>query len=226
MTERIAALRRRIPPERAALVAVSGVDGAGKGFVVERLTAELARRGVRAAVAHMDGWLNLPARRFSEEDSARHFYENAVRFEEMFEGLVLPLRANRSIRLEADFTEERASDYRPHVYAFEDVDVILLEGIFLLQPRFLPLYDLSIWVDCTLETALERAVSRSQEGLSPEETVRAYRSIYFPAQEIHRQRDRPEAAADLVFANDPRLETSASGPASKPRWARRDARRS
>ena len=143
--------------------------------------------------------------RFDPAHPAEHFYRHAFRFDEMFERLILPLRDRRSIRLEADFTEETATAYRKHVYAFEDVDVVLLEGIYLLRHDFRPRYDLAIWIDCTFETAIERAIARGQEGLPPEETVRAFRTIYLPAQEIHFARDDPKAAADLVVANDPRL---------------------
>lgn len=67
-------------------------------------------------------------------------------------------------------------------------------------------YDLSLWIDCSFETALERALARGQEGLDREATVEAYRTIYFPAQEIHFARDEPKRAASRIVRNDPRLE--------------------
>jgi len=48
-------------------------------------------------------------------------------------------------------------------------------------------YDLSFWVSCSFETALAIVVARAQEGLTPAEKVKAYRTIYCPAQEIHLQ---------------------------------------
>ena len=203
--EAVLAARRRVPVRRAALVAVSGIDASGKGFVSERLAARLEAGRLRVALTGLDGWLNLPPVRFDPAHPAEHFYRNAFRFDEMFERLILPLRDQRSIRLEADFTEETATAYRKHVYAFEGVDVVLLEGIYLLRADFRSRYDLTLWIDCTFETAIERAVARGQEGLAPEETVRAFRTIYLPAQEIHFAHDDPKAAADLVVANDPRL---------------------
>ena len=205
LTSAVAGAAVRTAGERAALVAISGIDGAGKGYVAAKLAARLEEDGLRVALTGVDGWLNLPGKRFDPSNPAEYFYLHAIRFDEMFDRLILPLRDRRSIRLEADFTEETATAYRKHVYAWENVDVVLLEGIYLLRPEFLPRYDLAVWIDCTLETALERAISRGQEGLPPEETVRAFRSIYFPAQEIHFARDEPKRAADLVLVNDPRL---------------------
>ena len=80
--------------------------------------------------------------------------------------------------------------------------MILLEGISLLKAPYRRHYDLAAWIDCSFETALDRAIERAQEGLSPEETERAYRSIYFPAQQIHFTRDDPRASADVVLSND------------------------
>jgi len=203
--EHIVATRSRVPEERSALLAVSGIDGSGKGFVTAEIVARLRARGLSVAGINVDGWLALPHVRFSATDPARHFYEHALRFDELFDQLVLPLRDARSVRVEADFAEETATAYRKQLWEFDDVDVIVLEGIYLLKRELRAHYDLSLWIDCSFETALERALARGQEGLPPEETVRAYRTIYFPAQEIHFARDEPRSAASVVVANDPRL---------------------
>jgi len=205
LVARIHRTRAEVPERRSVLVALSGIDGAGKGHVAGRLAGALARIGLRTAVLHADGWLNLPHRRFDPANPAEHFYLNAFRFEEMLATLVLPLRDRRTLRLEADFTEETATAYRRHVYAYHDVDVIVLEGIFLLKRSLRPHYDLSVWIECSFETALERATARAQEGLPPETTRRAYETIYFPAQRIHFERDEPRGAAMVRLANDPRL---------------------
>ena len=204
--------RSSIPSQRSVLTAITGIDGCGKGYVTARIVDALQTKGVRAVAINIDGWLNLPNRRFDTSNPAEHFYLHAIRFEEMFAQLILPLRDHRSLRIVADYAEETATEYRRHVYEFEDVDVIALEGIYLLKRAFHAHYDLSIWIECSFDTALERAISRAQEGLPPEETIRAYRTIYFPAQEIHFQRDNPKAGATLIVNNDARL-----GPVS---WAK------
>ena len=92
--------------------------------------------GLHAVGLGVDGWLHLPDRRFSADDPGGHFYRNGIRFDEMFSRLVLPLRERRSVRLVADYTEETATAYRPYRYEFSDVDVIVLEGVFLLKREF------------------------------------------------------------------------------------------
>lgn len=212
VVDRILATRAAIAPARSALVAVSGIDGSGKGYVTAQILAALGARGMRAAGITIDGWLNLPDRRFNAAAPAEHFYRHAIRFEEMFSTLVVPLRDRRSHRVEADYTEETATAYRRHLYAYENVDVIVLEGIYLLKPALRAYYDLAVWIECTFATALERAIARAQEGLPPAATIRAYETIYFPAQRIHFERDDPRRAATLIVDNDPRLASAETQP--------------
>jgi uridine kinase len=205
ISTKIVDVARALKRRRSALVAVSGIDGSGKGYVASCLSRALQEAGLRVAAINVDGWLNLPCTRFSVVNPAQNFYERAIRFDELFRPLVLPLKANRFAQVEVDFAEETALTYSRQTYSFDDIDVILLEGIFLLKRQLQHLYDLSIWIDCTFETALERAIGRGQEGLTPEEVTHAYETIYFPAQVIHFAIDHPRQAASIVFRNDPRI---------------------
>ncbi len=205
IVEKICETRQKVPAQRSVLVAISGIDGCGKGYISAKIFDSLKTKGLNAVVINGDGWLNLPEQRFNNHKPAEHFYVNAFRFQEMFAQLILPLRDRRSIAIAIDFVEETAKDYRKHLYKFKDVDVILLEAIYLLQPAFIPYYDLSFWIDCSFETALERALARGQEGLPHEETVKAYQTIYFPAQEIHFQKDHPQSLATAIINNDPNI---------------------
>jgi uridine kinase len=203
--------RRKVARERALLAGISGIDGSGKGFVTGRMAKRLRDKGVCVAVINVDGWLNLPSVRFGPDRTAQHFYGHAIRFEEMYARLVLPLRERRSLRLDAKLADPTDAEiYHLHRYEFAAIDVILLEGIFLLKRAHRDHLDVSFWIDCTFETALERALLRGQEGLPRDEVVSAYETIYFPAQRIHLERDDPRSFAAAVLINDPRLATPRS----------------
>jgi uridine kinase len=209
-----AALTRRQshPQAMALLVGLSGIDGSGKGYLASRFVAALTASGLKTAAINVDGWLNLPDIRFDPRRPAENFYENALRLEELFARLVLPLREKRSACVAMEWVAETAKASQPFTYHFENVDVIVLEGIFLFKRAYRRRFDLAVWVDSSWETALERSIARAQEGLPPDETVRAYRTIYFPAEEIHFALDDPRGAADIIVANDPLLtERGAAG---------------
>jgi uridine kinase len=198
----IAQARRRVSPRRAVLAVITGIDGSGKGYVAAHGATLLREGGLRVAVIGVDGWLNLPSVRFGGSDPAVHFYHHAIRFGDLFAQLVVPLRDRRSIRVEVDHTDVAGTAYQRRMVEYHAIDVVLLEGIFLLKRRLRADYDLSCWITCSFDTALRRAVARAQEGLDPGETERAYRRIYFPAQALHLRRDQPMAAATLLLDNE------------------------
>jgi uridine kinase len=209
-----AILNRRTthPPTMALLVGLSGIDGSGKGYLARHVVMALTGRGLKAAAINIDCWLNLPSIRFDPVRPGENFYEKGLRLDELFTRLVLPLRATRSARVTMDWVDETATASRPHTYDFENLDIIVLEGAYLFKRKYRGHFDLAVWVDCSWETALERSIARSQEGLPPEETVRAYRTIFFPAEEIHFTKDDPRGSADLIVSNDPLLvERGAAG---------------
>lgn len=203
VVNRILERRAEVPENRSLLVGISGIDGCGKGFIARQIKARFAQRAVASAIINVDGWLNLPEKRFDRIAPAQTFYENAIRFNEFFSDLVIPLRDQRSVYLVADVAEETAKQYQKHIYNFRNVAVILVEGIFLFKQAYRSLFDLAIWIDCSFPTALARALERSQEGLPPAKTIAAYETIYFPAQEIHFNKDNPRVAADLIYDNNP-----------------------
>ncbi len=140
MIDSILETRRQVSTQRSILVAVSGIDGCGKGYLTAKIVDVLKASGINAVGINGDGWLNLPNKRFNRDNPAEHFYLHAFRFDEMFSQLVLPLRDRRSIHIEADFAEETATTYRQHLYQFEKVDAIVLEAIYLLQSAFMAEY--------------------------------------------------------------------------------------
>jgi uridine kinase len=170
--EEIILERRATAPRRAILVGVTGIDASGKGFVAARIAEAVERLGAHVALVGVDGFLNLPQVRFSLTNPGEHFYNNAVRFDELFGRLLEPLRRNRTIDVELDFADEQAASFRQHHYAYRNVDVVLVEGIYLLKQRFQQSYDLSCWVRCSFETAMARALLRHKRVCLPTQHAR------------------------------------------------------
>jgi uridine kinase len=198
----VRAKKKSLPPSRCAIVGISGIDASGKGYVAEQLSERLRDDGLNVAVIGGDGWLHLPEKRYAKENAGEHFFLNGFRFEELFLHLILPLRAKRTVWLKANHTEQTAEHYRQKIYDLRDIDIAILECVFLFQPAYETYFDLKIWIECRFETALARALSRGQEGLPPEETIADFERIYFPAQRLHMERDNPRSRADIVFPND------------------------
>jgi uridine kinase len=208
LTSKIVATRTEKSAEQTIVVGISGIDASGKGFITEKIAQGLRESGWRVATINADDWLNLPEVCLSRRTTGEHFYEHAMRLDEMFDQLIVPLKENRAVSFVADCADAKGNR-RKHRYEFRNIDIVLLEGIFLFKPAYRHHFDLTVWVDCSFATALKRAITRCQEGLPPGETIRAFSTIYFPAQHVHFARDNPQAAADFIIRNDnaPRIHT-------------------
>lgn len=158
IAEAILSKRSEVPTERGMLVGISGIDGSGKGHITAKIAAELT--GSNIAVINVDGWLDLPDVRFDPSDPAENFYANGIRLDEMFRRLVLPLKSDRCVKILMDYTEETANAFRPHTYRFSDIDIILLEGIFLFKKQYAAHFDLKIWIEVLIR-------NRSRTGDRP-----------------------------------------------------------
>lgn len=202
MVDPITVKASSIQSQEAVLVAISGIDGSGKGTITRKVIDELKNRNLSAVSFNLDLWHYPAAVRFSKDNPGEHFYHHAFRWDELFNLLIEPLKRDRSIHLEVDLLNFLEDAYYKAHFSYKDVDVILLEGIFLLKSDLRHHYDLSFWIECSFETALERAIFRNQEGLSEQELIADYETIYFSAQRVHFAKDNPQSFVDAIFMNE------------------------
>lgn len=202
LTDKLVERHRLHTSLSAFTVAISGIDASGKGYITKLLQEELQRRGFKVANINIDPWQNPIAVRLRKENAAENFYESVFRRDDFFRQLIFPLQNNKSIYLEMEGIQTDADIYYPLVYNYKDIDILLVEGIFLFKRKYLFCYDYKIWVDCTFETGLKRALQRNVEKLDEERLIHDYETYYYPAQRLHFEKDQPKEIVDLIFENN------------------------
>jgi uridine kinase len=187
----------------AFTVAISGIDASGKGYISKLLQEELENCGYFVANINIDPWQNPIPVRMQKENAAENFYHNVFRWNEVFEQLLMPLKKNRSICLQTKLIRSDADEYYCHTYQYEKIDFLLVDAILLLQSKYLSFFDFKIWIDCSFETGLKRAIQRNVEKLDEARLIHDYDKYYYATQRLHFEKDNPRQAADLIFNNDP-----------------------
>jgi len=183
-------------------VAISGIDASGKGYVTKLVEDELRGHGLKVANINLDPWQNPIPIRLQKENAAENFYQNVFRWDDVFKELIIPLRKTGNIYHHARLIRTDADRYYDLTFDYKTIDVLLIEAIFLLQEKYLDHYDFTVWIECSFETGLKRAIERNVEKLALEQLIHDYNTYYYPAQRYHFGRDCPKVRADIIHCND------------------------
>lgn len=187
--------------DRLFTVAISGIDASGKGYITKLLQQELESRGYKVANINIDPWQNSLPIRLRKKNAAENVYENIFRWNDFFEQLIFPFQKNKAIYLETKGIRSDADVYYPLVYDYKETDILLIEGILLFKKEYFLYYHYRIWIECSFETGIKRAIRRNTENLSEERLILDYQTFYYPAQLLHFDKDNPRQVADIVFNN-------------------------
>jgi uridine kinase len=95
----VVARRLRLRSGESLLLAVSGIDASGNGYVASQLLNLLKIEGLSAVSIDIDPWLGDPQQWYGKKNSAELFYRYGIRFAELFR--TLPLKQRRSITVPA-----------------------------------------------------------------------------------------------------------------------------
>lgn len=182
---------------KAKIVAISGIEGGGKRALTEKIAAALQLEGISVAIVHSDDWEASDSIRFNVMNSPEEYYLNAYRLDEMVEQLVLPLKLFGSVK--TSVTLEDVMTPRTIDYNLEDIDIILIEGVYLLQESYLDLYNYTIWVESDFDAAFTRLDSQVDIEQSQEALVNLFEGLIKPAAQYHIYTDDPQGHATSVY---------------------------
>jgi uridine kinase len=178
------------------IVAVDGLDGAGKTRFADALAEQLGI-GHRAVFrASIDDFHWPRARRYARgRDSAEGFYLDSYDYETFKRVLVGPFRTGwiGSFVLRA-FDLKRDVPFEP-VWSSGPKDAILVvDGIFLNRPELKGLWNYSIWLEVDPDVTAERMLERDGEGANAER--------YTGGQALYLKESKPKELASAIVDNN------------------------
>jgi uridine kinase len=192
----------RIPaPGRPVLVAVDGVDGAGKTTFADELAGAVKATGRFAAVvrASVDGFHHPREHRHALGRTAETFWSRSYDYPALLRELVAPWRSGpgstyrRAVR---DVGSDRVLDLTRTVVPAGGV--LLLDGIFLQRDELHGLWDLAVFLDVPFAVSVSRMARRDGSVDDPEHPDQAR---YVAGQRIYLSTCDPRSRADVVVDN-------------------------
>jgi uridine kinase len=197
----IARLIDSLTPPGRHLVAFDGPDAAGKTTLADAVAPHLERPVIRASVDDF----HAPAeqRRQRGSLSAEGYYRDAFDLSGLINQLLAPFAA-RAPTVTSQLWDYAADSARPVTRTVGDSDAVLLvDGVFLLRPELKPWWSLTVYLQVSESTTLQRALDRDADLFGSAEAVRSrYLNRYLPGQALYRSEAAPQDCADLLIDND------------------------
>ncbi len=178
------------------IVAVDGIDGAGKTTFADDLAAVLREQGRSVFRASIDGFHRPKALRYARgTESGEGFYRDSYDYSAFRRVLIEPFRMGGSAAfVPAVFDVHRDAWVEP-VWLTGPADAVLvIDGIFLNRPELRGLWDFSIWLETSPQTAAER--------MSRRDGTTSVRQRYLDGRALYLADADPRAAASVVVDND------------------------
>ncbi len=185
------------------MVAVDGVDGAGKTTFADELASALSAGGPRQILrVGLDGFHNVREARYRlGRSSPEGFWRDSYNLRQFTEYVLVPLSSGMPVFRDRghDLETDAVLDPVP-VPAAADA-VVVVDGMFLHREELRGFWDYSLFLDVPFEVAAARMALRDGPGAAPPSAVPPNRDRYVGGQQRYFAAADPASRADLVLDN-------------------------
>jgi len=189
--------------EEVFVVGLSGPDASGKTQMSKRLIEELQNREVNILCIPSD-WFHHPKahRRAAAGEPHEQFLYDTINFDRLVEEVLEPVR-NKADRIKFTHFNVDADEGVEKTIELEYPLVLLIEGIFLFQPKLIDYFDFKVYLDVAPEETIDRAIDRDAYRFGEADKVtERYISKYNKGQALHRELHKPLELADWIVDNN------------------------
>lgn len=176
------------------MIAIDGLDGAGKTRFADDFAQRLARNGHAVFRASIDGFHRPRAERYARgKDSPSGYYEDSFDYDLFRRVLIEPFRmAGSAGFVTAAFDVARDTPVEMEWTTGPQDATLVVDGVFLNRPELRGLWNWSVWLEVPVEVADARLIARDGRGLT---------ARYLGGQELYLAQARPRAAASAIVDN-------------------------
>jgi len=200
----IASYILKVKQEKPIIVAFDGVDTSGKTKLADNVYKILINEKVNVVRVSIDKFHNPKEIRLAKGDfSPEGFFEDSFNLEKIKQMIIDPIKSNGNYIVTGIYDYRNESETSKKQIKIDNNLIVLFDGIFLNRDELYKYWDISIFLDVTFETVLQRAIKRDVEYFGSEDEVRKkYQNRYIPGEQIYLSKCNPKARADIVIDNN------------------------
>lgn len=182
--------------------AIDGVDGAGKSTFADELAGVLTEGGAAVIRASVDGFHNLPERRYAlGKSSPEGFFRCSYDYDRMRQVLLDPLSPGGTGRyVSAVYDVWAESPVAVPARQASKGAILLVDGIFVHRPELRAYWDFSVFLDVRFEVSMPRCAART--GLVSPDANAVSNRRYVDGQRLYLAECAPWEHASIVIDNN------------------------
>jgi uridine kinase len=183
--------------DKAFVIGVNGIDGAGKTKFAEALNTYIKAQGLPTQLIQLDDFHNPKAIRYAGNDQSDNYYNKSFNIGMIIEKLLTPIQKKKPISLELTTLDWQTDKYEnERKYLIKPNTIVILEGVFLFRKELAPYIDFKVFLDISPDESKRRALIRD-----PEADLKKYDAKYLPAQQKYLKEYPPIKVADIIIDN-------------------------
>ncbi len=195
---------RLLYPGGRVIIAVDGIDGAGKTTFAVGLAEVFSEDGSAVFRASIDGFHRPRTDRYARGlESAEGFYRDSYDYATFRRVLIDPFRDGSQTSAttgfhHAEFDVARDAPLETQWVTGPRDAVLVVDGIFLERPELRGLWNWSVWLDVPVDVAFQRRAAR--DGTDPD-FLAPSNARYHRGQELYLREADPRTTAQAIIDN-------------------------
>lgn len=186
----------------AKLIAIDGVDAAGKTTFAKELAENLRAINKEVLVVSIDNFHQSKSFRYQRgENSAEGYYYDSYQYDVFIRNCIEPYKNGLKSILTKCFDLEKDCESIEYG-SFDSETILIIEGIFLHRAELYKIWDYSIYLDVSAYVSWDRNLKRSLESnpnLDIEKYKLRFHKRYKAGQELYSEKCRPKQRTSIVI---------------------------
>ncbi|MCD4817636.1 MAG: hypothetical protein K8S23_02965 [Candidatus Cloacimonetes bacterium] len=191
--------------DKPLIIVFDGVDTSGKTTLANSVFESMQEQKLSIPLRiQIDKFHNPRNVRIQKGDlSPEGFFYDSFNHKAIFQNVIDPIKKGSGKLISKKYDYRIEKEIKSVEVSITNKTIILFDGIFMNRDEFYQKWDLSIFLDVSFDTVIERALKRDTHLFGGKDSIKKrYLKKYIPGEKIYLEKCKPLERADIVIDNN------------------------
>jgi len=196
---------KNIKHNKPLLIAIDGIDAAGKTIFADKINNYMQDNNIFNSVCiSIDKFHNPNEIRYRRGKlSPKGFFRDSFNYKAIIDNIIKPIKQEKEHIIAGIYDYKKEKLIEKKFISVNSDTIVLFDGIFLNRDELYKFWDLSVFLQISFKTMLKRALDRDLELFGSEkEVIEKYTKRYIPGEKLYLKKCNPIEKANIVIDNN------------------------